>query len=219
MTEPEPDYRTIVRHYEDCLERHGDNHRGVDWPNAEDAERRYGVMLDVIHRPVNGRVDLLDFGCGTGALYEHIRGRRLGDIAYTGLDLSPRFSDVARAKYPDVDFICLDVLERPDALPEFDYVVMNGVFHERLELSYERMFEFLAEVLRVVFARARIGVAFSLMTKHVDWERDELFHVPYDELASFLTRDLSRHFVFRADYGLREYTTYVYRDDPAVQRQ
>jgi hypothetical protein len=31
-------------------------------------------------------------------------------------------------------------------------------------------------------------------------------------LAAFLKRRLSRHFTFRADYGLYEYTTYVYRD-------
>jgi hypothetical protein len=30
----------IVAHDESCLERFGDTHRGVDWPQAEDVERR-----------------------------------------------------------------------------------------------------------------------------------------------------------------------------------
>jgi hypothetical protein len=50
------------------------------------------------------------------------------------------------------------------------------------------------------------------MSKHVDWERDDLFHLPYDPLAAFLKAEISRHFVFRADYGLYEFTTFVYRE-------
>ena len=50
------------------------------------------------------------------------------------------------------------------------------------------------------------------MSKNVDWERDDLFHWGLDELTAFLTKDISRRFVLRNDYGLYEYTVYVYRD-------
>ena len=40
-------YETIAKHYESCLERHGDTHLGVDWPNERDAETRYRVMLEL----------------------------------------------------------------------------------------------------------------------------------------------------------------------------
>ena len=55
------------------------------------------------------------------------------------------------------------------------------------------------------------GVAFNVMSKHVDWERDDLFHLPFDEMAGFVTRNLTRNFVIRNDYGLFEYTVYLYR--------
>ena len=215
-------HEAIVQHYERRLAEHGDTHRGVDWPNAEDAALRYDVMLAVI-RPEPGRtVSLLDFGCGTGHLLERMRARTplaLEDmrIEYTGLDISEEFAAVTRSKFPEIDVRCLDVLDRPDDLPEFDYVVMNGVFCEKRELSWDRMFDLVQRYLRIVWARTRIGLAFNVQTKHVDWERDDLFHVPYDETAAFLKRDLSRHFVLRADYGLWEYTTYVYRE-PADDR-
>ena len=45
-----PNTRELVAHYESCLRAHGDNHRGVDWPNAVDARTRYRVMLDVIRQ-------------------------------------------------------------------------------------------------------------------------------------------------------------------------
>ena len=65
-------YTTIVDHYEDCLEKHGDNHLGVDWPNIDDVDKRYHVMLDIIRLPIDKNVTLLDFGCGTAHLLEFI---------------------------------------------------------------------------------------------------------------------------------------------------
>jgi hypothetical protein len=65
-------------------------------------------------------------------------------------------------------------------------------------------------VLRRLFGIAEVGIAFNVMSKHVEWERDDLFHVPFDVLAEFVIADLTRNFVFRNDYGLYEYTTYVY---------
>lgn len=50
------------------------------------------------------------------------------------------------------------------------------------------------------------------MSWHVDWQRDDLFHLPCDTLLAFLKAEVSRHVVLRADYGLWEYTTYVYRE-------
>jgi hypothetical protein len=88
---------------------------------------------------------------------------------------------------------------------------MNGVFTERCGIAYDAMFQAMTRLLTVAFAKARRGIAFNLMSSHVDWERDDLFHVPYDEIARFVVGQLSRHHTIRADYGLFEYTVYVYK--------
>jgi hypothetical protein len=49
------------------------------------------------------------------------------------------------------------------------------------------------------------------MSKNVEWEREDLFHVSTDRLLLFLTSELSRHVIMRMDYGLFEYTVYVYK--------
>lgn len=211
-TEPTRKYLGIVRHYEACLARHGDCHLGVDWPVAEDAETRYQVMLEVVPPGTPGPVTLLDFGCGASHLHEHILRRGLQDtFRYSGLDLSPEFVRLSRAKFPSTAYYCVDILETPDAVPEFDYIVMNGVFTERPGLDAAEMREYFEAVVRAAFARARHGLAVNVMSSHVDWEREDLFHLPLDTLAAFLVRDVSRHFVIRNDYGLYEYTAYVYR--------
>lgn len=212
MTETEPPHRQIIGHYERCLALHGDNYRGVDWPRAEDAELRYAVMLGVIAGTESLPIRLLDFGCGAGHLLEYIRRLTLPGISYHGLDLSERFLSVCRSKFPDVPFICTDVLEAESMLPDFDYIVMNGVFTEKRELSSECMWQYMRAVLGRLWPHARRGMAFNVMSKQVDWEREDLFHLSTDLLMAFLKTKLSRHCVIRHDYGLYEYTAYVYRE-------
>jgi len=200
----------IVAHYEACLAAHGDTHRGVDWPNPKDAATRYDVMLGVI-REAPRKVSLLDFGCGASHLLEHLQRSGETDIAYAGLDLSSKFIQLSQSKHPRVPYYCLDILEEPATLPIFDYIVLNGVFTEKRSLSHEDMLAYFQRMLRALFAKARCGIAFNVMSKHVDWEREDLFHLSLDVLAAFLKRELSRHYVIRNDYGLYEYAVYVYQ--------
>ncbi len=205
-------YRSIVDHYESCLTEHGDTCRGVDWPNAQQATTRYSVMLDVI-RDHSGPTSVLDVGCGAGHLLEHLLQQDLPQIEYTGLDLSAKFVNLCRKKFPKNSFYCMDLLADEtlwNAVPHADYAIMNGVFTERRSVPWESMLEYMLHFLTKVFGKVRKGMAFNVMSKHVDWERDDLFHVSYDVMAARLRSDISRHCIFRADYGLYEYTVYVY---------
>lgn len=208
----EKKYLDIVSHYESCLERHGDTHRGVDWPKPEDAATRYNVMLGVIRRGAGDEaVSVLDFGCGAAHLYEHMLATGVRGVAYAGLDLSEKFVELSRRKFPENEFYCVDILDDASGVPRFDYVLMNGVFTEKRGLAYDEMLAYFERLVKEVWAKAGRGLAFNVMSKHVDWEREDLFHLPFDTLAAFLTRELTRDFVFRNDYGLYEYTAYVYR--------
>jgi hypothetical protein len=93
-----------------------------------------------------------------------------------------------------------------------DVVVMNGVLTERLALPQEAMIGLAEALVQAAFKTARVGVAFNVMNSHVDWQRHDLFHWSFDELGAFLTARVSRHYAFRADYGLYEYTAFVWRE-------
>ena len=204
-------YRRIVAHYENCLDRHGDSHLGVDWPDPEDAATRYATMLGVIRDAPGTRVRLLDFGCGAGHLLDYLRRAGRSDIDYYGLDISQKFVALCRDKFPGVAFTAADILDDPNPVGPADYVVANGVFTEKRDLTQTEMMRYLQETLRALWPLARKGLAFNVMSKQVDWERDDLFHLSFDDLAGFLSRDLTRHFVLRQDYGLYDYTAYLYR--------
>lgn len=210
------DYHQIRTCTEEYFEREGDTPLGMGWPNVPDAERRFDVMLEGIPRS-GCPIKLLDFGCGTGHLYEHLVTRKQTDIEYYGIDLSSKFIETASHKHPDVSFIQGDVLTQPDILGFYDFAVINGVFTSKCEMSFEAMLAFVKRILSLLFRHVRNGLAFNAMSKQVDWERDDLFHLPLDTIAQFLCQSLSRDFVIRNDYGLYEYTTYVYRHDPDTQ--
>lgn len=204
-------YRDIVDHYEACLDKHGDTHLGVDWPRKEDVLKRYRVMLELV-RESDGSVSMLDFGCGAAHLYEYIIDKGLSKINYSGLDISEKFIMLCREKHPNISFYCTDVLIGEAVLPKADYIVMNGVFTEKRSMSHDEMSVYFQTMLKKIFPLARKGVAFNVMSKHLDWERDDLFHLSLDDMAIFVTQHLSRNFVVRNDYGLYEYTVYLYHE-------
>ncbi len=205
------EYFNNVRFAESFLEKHGDNWRGVGWTKRkEDVDKRYEVMLELIRNPGAEPVDVLDFGCGASGLLEYMRERDIGHVNYHGLDISQKFLALSREKFPEIPYYEVDVMQAPEDLPSFDYVIMNGIFNSRWEIPLDEMQSYFETLVQRVFERARVGIAFNVMSKQVEWEREDLFHLPFDTLADYLARDVSRHFVIRHDYGLYEYTAYVY---------
>jgi len=179
-------YLKLAEHYDKCFKEYGDTHLGVDWPKLEDTFKRYDMMLGIIKDELP--ITLLDFGCGTASLNAYIKLLKIKYIKYSGLD----------------------ILKNKD-IPNFDYIVCNGPFTEKRDLSQQEMMEFFMSVIKKLWDKCNKGIAFNLMSKHVDWEREDLFHVSIDELGWFLKNNLSRNFIIRNDYGLYEYTTYVYK--------
>lgn len=210
------DYMKIANHYEKCFQVHGDTCRGVDWPNQNDAEMRYKVMLNIVdwyemkYRKKN-LYDVLDLGCGLGHLYEYIK-KNISNIRYSGLDISDIFINKCKCKFPEVEFFCKDILQEDD-FGRYDFIIMNGVFTEKLNLSYESMWDFFTRMITKVYTVCDKGIAFNLMSKDVDWERDDLFHVPLNQVSLWLTGNLTRNFVIRYDYGLYEYTVYLMKEN------
>lgn len=206
-----PVYRQITTCTESYFDREGDSPLGMGWPNVADAVRRYDIMLDVI-RDQSVPTRVLDFGCGTGHLYDHIQNQTNLNIDYHGVDLSEKFIQQANRRCPAGKFTCCDILRRPELLLTYDYAVINGVFTSRVTMSFEEMLSFWKAVLKLLFSKVKHGLAFNAMSKQVDWERDDLFHLPLDVFADFACSDLSRHFLIRNDYGLYEFAAYVFHE-------
>lgn len=201
---------TLRAYYEGRLAEHGATHLGVDWRDADGLLQRFAVMTDLF-AGAPGELSVLDLGCGVGFYADYLAAYHPArPIRYTGIDISPQMIEAARRRHPSLAFEARDLLADPLPDESFDYVVVNGIFTIKERLSYEAMKAFVEALLTRAFRVARRGIAANFMTKHVDWEKDRLFHLPFDEAAAFMKRELTRHLVFRADYGLWEYTAYAY---------
>jgi hypothetical protein len=119
--------------------------------------------------------------------------------------------EAARARWPAYRFLRRDILVDPLPPLGFDYVVMNGVLTLKHGLDQATMLGFAERLIAAAFATARVGIAFNLMSAHLDWVGEYLFHCPFDQLAGYLNRQLSDRYTIRADYGLPDYTVYLYR--------
>lgn len=206
------DHHDIVRSCEEDFRRYGDTFLGAGWTKTEEqADRRYGVMLDLVD-DVGRPASLLDFGCGSARMLDHaLRTGRESNLDYSGLDLSETVIEHCRTKYPEREFHMMDVLGGTDGLPSFDVVAMNGVFHYKGDMSQDVMLDYFAGLLEALWPHARRGLAFNVMSTHVEWTRDDLFHLPIETATDFIASRMSRRFVVRQDYGLYEYTVYVHR--------
>jgi SAM-dependent methyltransferase len=210
-------YVAAVRKSETLFLAHGDSHCGLSYPKPDGFYDRYRVYFDVVRfgPRIDGDVEILDVGCGTARLLDYIKGVSKTNVRYRGVDMSEHMIAAARNKHPETEFVVGDpfYLEHLWSTP-FDYAVFGGLFTQRSYTTDAAMTGYMLRLLRLAFSHCRVGVAFNVMSKHVDWERDDLFHVPFDRMADLVQENLSRCYVFRGDYGLYEYTTYVYREAP-----
>lgn len=215
----------IQAFYESCLEKHGPNQNGMDWGDSERLIQRFHVMAGIFMPAAQAggtALKLIDVGAGAGLFYDylnwyHPQAMRDARVDYQGIDISPKMVGAAQQRHPDVPFEARDLIAHPLAPLACDYAVLNGVFTVKENTSYADMLAFAQNLLVSVFASCSKGVAVNFMTKHVDWEKERLFHYPLDEAMAFFKKHLSRHVVLRHDYGLWEYTAYILRDPTVIE--
>src|SRR4029434_9529106 len=129
-------------------------------------------------------VKVLDVGCASGCVLDKIKASGRTNISYRGVDLSPLMIKTAREKHPEADFVLGDPFDLKKIWEDQpDYVILGGLFQCRLQMSQEEMTDYMVRMLRLAFTHCRRGMVFNVMSVHVDWQREDLFHVPFDRMA------------------------------------
>jgi len=79
----------------------------------------------IVNAPSGGKV--IDLMCGPGQLLGKIQESR-NDLKLTGLDNDKRYTDFAASSYPNISFICEDILNWKSQ-DSFDLVIVTGGIH------------------------------------------------------------------------------------------
>jgi len=193
------------RYYTSKVVEHGATARGVDW-NSEDSQRlRFEQLLQVCRRQP---CSLLDYGCGYGALLDHIEQQGLR-IDYRGYDCAPAMIARAIAAHADHPVSLFESDE--EQLSPADYVVASGLLNVKLEASDDAWHEYMVKVVERLAALSRDGFAFNALSLYSDPDRRQR-HLHYaDPLQWFdhCKRRISRAVTLLHDYPLFEFTILV----------
>jgi SAM-dependent methyltransferase len=207
------DARRLAAEYDLGVAERGFTLSGIGWPNPADLATRFETLfsaVDLLRYSRERPLRLLDVGCGPAFLLDYLAANDLIDqVDYTGVDISEPLVEHARARWPGRRFERRDLRDEPFADGAFDYAVICGVFGGRCGLSHHDMRALTEATLTSLWPAVAEGLSFNVMSKHVDWERDDLFHWPLDDIMAFCKAKLSRHVAMRLDYGLWETAVFV----------
>jgi SAM-dependent methyltransferase len=195
----------VERYYTGRLRQHGATPAGVDWNSEQSQVLRFEQLMKVV--PGAERFSLLDYGCGYGALYQHLReqGR---DFSYLGFDVSTEMAEQGRQLHGAAG---ARFVSDAAAVEPADFAVASGIFNVRLEVATEDWKAYVEETIDKLNALSTRGFAFNLLTGYADPEkmRPDLHYA--DPLALFdrCQRRYSRFVSLLHDYPLYEFTIVV----------
>ena len=175
--------KELLYFYNRHLKDFGDAPQAVRW-TPEGQRRRYETLLKIAG-DFSGK-KILDFGCGKGDLYEFIKERDIS-INYCGIDVNENLIKLAKSKYPETEFIAVD-LEESEFERVFDVIFICGVFNLRIAGIEESM----KNVLKKLFRLCKEALHVNLLSYYIAQRNVELFYVKPEEIMKFAITELSR---------------------------
>ena len=154
---------------------------------------------------------IIDFGCGLSHFYDFLKDKDLRYTRYIGMDISEVMIKISRNKYPQNNYICGDILTDQKIVPKADYIIINGLFTQKGKNTNKNMKIFMKKIITILYKKASRGIAFNCMSPNVDWKNKKNFYLDFNYLF-YLINKLSKNFVIIHNYGLYEYTCYLYKN-------
>lgn len=196
----------VDSYYTAKLRVHGPTPAGVDWNSADSQTLRF---VQLLRSWSPGDASLIDYGCGYGALCDHLRRTGAGRCHYTGFDISAEMVGEAQrlhAHDPHCAFVSDEAL-----LTTADYTVASGIFNVKLDVPDPQWRRYVESVLERIDALGRSGFAFNALSTHSDPERrrGDLHYADPRDLFDYCKRRFSRHVALLHDYPLFEFTIAV----------
>lgn len=175
--------KELLDFYNRHLRDFGDAPQAVRW-TPEGQLRRYKALIKIAGNFPGKKV--LDFGCGKGDLYGYMREKDIS-VKYCGIDINENLIELARRKYPEAEFISMDI-EEAEFNRDFDIIFVCGIFNLRIAGIEESM----KLVLEKLFRLCNEALHINLLTYYTQQSSVELFYVKPEEILQFAIAKLSR---------------------------
>jgi SAM-dependent methyltransferase len=204
--------KRVDDYYSAKLHEHGPCARGVDWNSSESQSLRFDQLLGVCDFSEDRSIN--DFGCGYGALLDHLHARGL-EAEYRGFDVSAAMVAEARRRHGTDDRRRFG--DDPAGLTVADYTLASGIFNVRLETPEAEWEDYIRATLETLDRLSRRGFAFNMLTGYSDpgRMRGDLYYGDPCVYFDHCKRRFSKQVALLHDYGLYEFTIRV-RKPPAT---
>lgn len=197
--------RDVEQYYSGRLREHGPTALGVDWNSAESQRLRF-EQLARLWEGEAGMINLIDYGCGYGALLDFLDGRGT-PVKYQGYDVSPAMVEAAsRRAAPDRTFT-----SQHATLARADWVVASGIFNVRLKQDDGAWTAYMRRAVADLASLGRRGFAFNALTSYADQDkqRQDLYYADPGYWFDLCKRAHSPKVTLLHDYALYEFTILV----------
>jgi 2-polyprenyl-3-methyl-5-hydroxy-6-metoxy-1,4-benzoquinol methylase len=173
----------LLHFYNRHLKDFGDSPQAVRW-TPEGQLQRYTSLVTTAGDFFGKKV--LDFGCGKGDFYGFMKKKGIL-VEYCGIDINENLIELARRKYPEAEFIAIDI-DETEFNRAFDIVFVCGVFNLRIAGIEELM----KSVLKKLFNLCKEALHINLLTYYIPQRNVELFYVKTEEIMQFVIAEISR---------------------------
>ena len=193
----------IVQFYEGLIERYGPSPSACDYGSARSLLAKFKALAEICS--LKGK-RVLDVGCGF-ADYADYLAKIHGNVAYHGVDLTPRMIAEARRLRPHLSLRQMNVMEEDPG--RFDVVTANGIFYlfGPGSTSRRRMENLIARLYELADEAAAFS---SLSTWAARQEAHEFYADPLETVR--FCRTLTPWVTLRHDYLPHDFTIYLYKE-------
>jgi SAM-dependent methyltransferase len=200
----------IAEYYSDKVLRFGATPQGVDWKDKNSQDLRFAQLIQVFEDKLNP-VNVIDIGCGYGALYEYLKNQAI-KCNYLGVDLSNEMIKVAREKFKKDSNTKFLNTNNPKYIS--DYVIASGIFNVKMNLSNDTWLDYVNETMRVFHKYSKIGFAFNFLSSFSDEDKrkDYLFYANPEYIQNLCFSHFGKSVEIIQGYGLYEFTVIVRKD-------
>jgi SAM-dependent methyltransferase len=169
----------IKSYYEKNMDKGLPDHSILGWESKETQALRFDALVTNID--LNG-MKILDVGCGTGNLVEHLTNKGI-KTDYTGIDILQSMIDMANRKNLKAKFLNLDIFKtNPFGNDAFDLVYSSGIFN----LNLDNNIEFLTKALVAFLGLSRKVVAFNLLNDSSLDKEDKYYYYKPAEIRKLI---------------------------------
>ena len=194
----------VINYYDKKVKEHGPISKGVDWNVEESQYLRFNILSNIFEK--KNDFSLLDYGCGYGEFLNYLDKNNYKNISYTGFDLSNEMITQAQLKFPNNYFT-----SKPPQNLIYDYTILSGTLHVRLENSKDKWKKYIIKTLNHLNQISKKGFAFNLLTLYSDKDhmKDYLYYASPEEIFKYCKLNFSKNVLLDHSYNLYEFTIFV----------